>query len=44
MEERKGFLGRMGKIGKTNELLDQLENKMNGYFGRKKTEEHLLNS
>lgn len=44
MEERKGFLGRMGKIGKTNELLDQLENKMNGYFGRKKTEDHLLNS
>jgi hypothetical protein len=35
----------MGKIGKTNELLDQLENKMHSYFERKKThEDHLLNS
>jgi hypothetical protein len=38
MEERRDFLGRMGKIGKTNELLDQLENKMQSYFGSKKTE------
>ncbi len=34
----------MGKIGKTHEILDQLELKMAGYHERKRTEEQLLES
>ena len=32
----------MGKLGKTNELVDQLERKLAGYHDRKRTEEQLL--
>lgn len=43
-EDKRQFHQEMRKIDKTNDILTELERKMYSHFGKKTSDDHLLNS